>query len=45
MKNCSKGHEIDLEILVQDNKVKFLAISDNTPPIEPYFYEQGVYYF
>jgi hypothetical protein len=35
------GHEIDLEMLVQDNKVKFVAISDNTPPIEPYFYEQG----
>jgi len=31
-----------VEVLVQDNQVKFLAISDNTPPIEPYFYEQGI---
>lgn len=36
-----EGHEIDCDLLIQDNKVKFLAISDNFPPLEPYFFEQG----
>jgi carbamoylphosphate synthase large subunit len=36
-----EGHEIDCDLLIQDNQVKFLSITDNFPPIEPYFYEQG----
>lgn len=36
-----EGHEIDLDILIQDNQMKFLALSDNLPPLEPWFYEQG----
>jgi hypothetical protein len=36
------GEEIDLDILVQDNKVVFVAISDNFPQEEPNFYEKGV---
>ena len=39
--NILKGHEVNIEILVQDNEAKFLAISDDFPPPEPYFYEQG----
>jgi hypothetical protein len=35
------GHEIDIDIILQNNKVKFISISDNTPPIEPYFFEKG----
>ena len=35
------GHEIDLDILIQDNQLVFLAITDNFPPIEPWFFEQG----
>jgi hypothetical protein len=36
-----EGHEIDCDLLIQDNKVKFVSISDNFPPLEPYFIEQG----
>ncbi|CAF0807396.1 unnamed protein product [Brachionus calyciflorus] len=35
------GHEIDIEILIQDNIIKFMAISDNFPAQEPSFYEKG----
>ena len=38
-----EGHEIDMDILIQDNVMKFMAISDNLPPLEPWFYEQGIY--
>ena len=37
-----EGHEIDLDILIQDNQMKFIALSDNLPPLEPWFYEQGI---
>jgi len=36
-----EGHDIDCEVLIQDNKVKFIITSDNLPPLEPNFYEQG----
>jgi hypothetical protein len=36
-----EGHEIDIEVLVQDNRAKFFAISDNFPALEPWFFEQG----
>ena len=36
-----EGHEIDIEILIQNDQVKFFAISDNFSPLEPTFYEQG----
>ena len=39
-----EGHEIDIEILIQNDQVKFFAISDNFSPLEPKFYtfyEQG----
>ena len=35
------GHELDIEVLIQDNKVKFIAISDNFPAQPPYFFELG----
>jgi hypothetical protein len=35
------GYDIDIEVLIQNNKIKFIAISDNFPPIEPWFVEQG----
>jgi hypothetical protein len=36
------GEEIDLDILVCDNKVVFVGISDNFAQNEPNFYEKGV---
>jgi len=36
-----EGHEIDCDLLIQNNQVKFLAITDNFPPLEPNFIEQG----
>ena len=36
-----EGHEIDLDVLVQNNKVVFVGISDNFEPEEPYFFETG----
>ena len=35
------GHEIDMDILIQNEKVKFFGVSDNFPAPEPTFYEQG----
>ncbi len=35
------GHEIDVEVLMQNNCVKLLTIADNSPSIAPYFLEQG----
>ena len=36
-----QGDEVDLDMLVQDGEVKYLAVTDNFPPIEPYFLERG----
>lgn len=36
-----QGHEIDIDMLIKNNKVVFMAISDNFPPMKPYFFEQG----
>ena len=36
-----EGLEIDMDILIQNDKVKFFGISDNFPAPEPAFYEQG----
>ena len=36
-----EGHELDIEILIQKNQVKFIAISDNFPALAPYFFELG----
>ena len=41
MVDTLKGNEIDIDILIQDNEVKFMSISDNFPPKEPFFFEQG----
>ena len=35
------GHEIDMDILIQNEKIKFFGVSDNHPAPEPTFYEQG----
>jgi len=35
------GHEMDIEVLIQNNEPKLILISDNFPPLEPSFYEQG----
>lgn len=35
------GHEVDIDILVQNNKVYFVGISDNFKPDEPNFFELG----
>lgn len=35
------GHELDIELLIQDNQVKFISIWDNVPALEPYCFEQG----
>jgi hypothetical protein len=35
------GHELDIDILVQDNKAVFIGITDNLKPLEPLFYETG----
>ena len=37
------GHEIDMDIIVKDNQLKFMGLADNFPPIEPWFFEQGLY--
>lgn len=37
----NKGIEIDIEILIQNNQVKFAAVSDNFPAQEPSFIERG----
>jgi hypothetical protein len=36
------GHELDIDILVQDNKAVFIGISDNFKPQEPDFFETGI---
>jgi hypothetical protein len=36
------GHEMDIEVLIQNNEPKLILISDNFPPLEPSFYEQGM---
>lgn len=35
------GHEIDVDILVQNNECVFMGISDNFAAQEPYFFERG----
>jgi hypothetical protein len=35
------GHELDIDMLVQNNKVIFIGISDNFKPLEPDFFETG----
>jgi len=35
------GAEVDVDLLVQDGKVKFHAFTDNFPTIEPFFVETG----
>jgi hypothetical protein len=35
------GHELDIDMLVQNNKVIFIGISDNFKPKEPEFFETG----
>lgn len=35
------GAEVDLDILVQDGKIKFYAYTDNFPTKEPFFIETG----
>ncbi len=35
------GQEIDVDILIQDNNIVFMSVTDNFPPKEPYFYEIG----
>ena len=37
----SLGLEIDLDVLIQNNQAKFISITDNFPPKEPWFMEQG----
>ena len=37
----SEGHEIDCDVLVQNNQATFIVISDNFPAPEPFFFEQG----
>ncbi|MDE2040453.1 MAG: ATP-grasp domain-containing protein [Elusimicrobia bacterium] len=36
-----EGAEIDVDLLVQDGRVRFHAFTDNFPTIEPFFVEQG----
>jgi hypothetical protein len=36
-----EGCDIDIDILIQNNEIRFMSISDNFPPIEPWFFEQG----
>jgi hypothetical protein len=35
------GHEMDIDILVQNNKPVFIGLTDNFKPHEPYFFETG----
>lgn len=35
------GHEIDCEVLIQNNEIQLVIVSDNFPPLEPHFFEQG----
>jgi hypothetical protein len=35
------GHEIDIDILVQNNECVFMGISDNFAAQEPFFFERG----
>lgn len=36
-----EGQEVDIDILVQSKKIKYLVITDNHPTKEPYFLETG----
>ena len=36
-----EGHEIDLDMIIQDNRMIFTAICDDLPALEPWFIEQG----
>lgn len=35
------GHEVDIDILIQNGKIKFYSISDNDQTNEPFFIETG----
>lgn len=35
------GKEVDIDILIQDGKIKFYSITDNFPTQEPFFIETG----
>lgn len=35
------GDEVDVDVLLQDGELRYAAVSDNRPPIEPYFLELG----
>lgn len=35
------GVELDIDILIQNNEIKFITVSDNFPPLEPSFHELG----
>jgi len=36
-----EGFELDIDVLIQNNEIKFLTISDNFPPTPPNFKENG----
>lgn len=36
-----EGDEVDIDMLVQGGEVKYLAITDNFPSVEPHFLENG----
>ena len=35
------GAEVDIDLLLQDGQLRYAAVTDNFPPIEPYFMELG----
>jgi len=35
------GQEVDVDLLIQDNEIVFMSVTDNFQPKEPYFYEIG----
>ena len=35
------GNEVDVDLLIQSGKIKYFAITDNHPTVEPYFLETG----
>ena len=41
MEGYLEGAEVDVDLLVQDGKIKFHAFTDNFPTIEPFFVETG----
>lgn len=35
------GHEVDIDILLFEGEVRYAQVSDNFPPVEPWFLERG----